>query len=49
MPHSVSALQWGLLSAIDRRAVALIALPAFVVQVIVGIFAFGAGTASRPR
>jgi hypothetical protein len=49
MPYSVSALQWGLLAAIDRRAVALIVLPAFVVQVIVGIFAFGAGTASRPR
>jgi succinate-acetate transporter protein len=36
----VSALQWGLLPAIDRRAVALIVFPAFVVQVIVGIFAF---------
>jgi uncharacterized protein len=36
----VSALQWGLLPAVDRRAVALIVFPAFVVQVIVGIFAF---------
>jgi uncharacterized protein len=36
----VSALQWGLLPGIDRRAVALIVFPAFVVQVIVGIFAF---------
>src|ERR1700732_1588797 len=38
----VSALQWGLLPAADRRAVALIVFPAFVVQVIVGIFALGA-------
>lgn len=38
----VSALQWGLLPAGDRRAVALIVLPAFVVQAIVGIFAIGA-------
>jgi succinate-acetate transporter protein len=38
----VSALQWGLLPAPDRRAVALIVLPAFVVQAIVGIFALGA-------
>jgi hypothetical protein len=38
----VAALQWGLLPAADRRAVALIVLPAFVVQVIVGIFALGA-------
>ena len=38
----VSALQWGVLPAIDRRAVALIVFPAFVVQVIVGIFALGA-------
>jgi hypothetical protein len=36
----VSALQWGLLPRVDRRAVALIVFPAFVVQVIVGIFAF---------
>jgi succinate-acetate transporter protein len=36
----VSALQWGLLPGIDRQAVALIVFPAFVVQVIVGIFAF---------
>jgi uncharacterized protein len=38
----VSALQWGLLPAADRRAVALIVFPAFVVQVIVGVFALGA-------
>lgn len=38
----VSSLQWGLLPAADRRAVALIVLPAFVVQAIVGIFALGA-------
>jgi succinate-acetate transporter protein len=38
----VSALQWGLLPAADRRAVALIVFPAFIVQVIVGIFAFRA-------
>ena len=38
----VSTLQWGLLPAADHRAVALIVLPAFVVQAIVGIFAFGA-------
>jgi succinate-acetate transporter protein len=38
----VSALQWGLLPAADGRAVALIVFPAFVVQMIVGIFAFGA-------
>jgi succinate-acetate transporter protein len=36
----ISALQWGLLPLADRRAVALIVFPAFVVQVIVGIFAF---------
>jgi uncharacterized protein len=36
----VSALQWGLLPGVDRRAVALVVFPAFVVQVIVGIFAF---------
>lgn len=36
----VSALQWGLFPAVDRRAVALVVFPAFVVQVIVGIFAF---------
>ena len=35
-----SALQWGLLPATDRRAAALIVFPAFVVQTIVGIFAF---------
>jgi uncharacterized protein len=38
----VSTLQWGLLPTADHRAVALIVLPAFVVQAIVGIFAFGA-------
>jgi succinate-acetate transporter protein len=38
----VSALQWGLLSAVDRRAVALIVFPAFIVQAIVGIIALGA-------
>ena len=38
----VSALQWGLLPGTDRRAVALVVLPAFVVQAIVGIFAIGA-------
>jgi hypothetical protein len=36
----VSAYQWGLLPAGDNRAVALVVLPAFVVQLIVGIFAF---------
>ena len=35
-----SVLQWGLLPAADRRAAALIVFPAFVVQTIVGIFAF---------
>ena len=38
----VSTLQWGLLPAADRRAVALIVFPAFIVQAIVGIFAIGA-------
>jgi uncharacterized protein len=38
----VSALQSGLLPVTDRRAVALIVFPAFVVQVIVGVFALGA-------
>jgi uncharacterized protein len=38
----VSVLQWGLLPAADRQAVALIVFPAFVIQVIAGIFAFGA-------
>jgi hypothetical protein len=32
----------GPVAGIDRRAVALIVFPAFVLQVIVGIFAFGA-------
>ena len=45
----VSALQWGLLPGVDRRAVALIVFPAFVVQVIVGISPSTPGTASRPR
>ena len=36
----VSAFQWGILPAADHRAVALIVLPAFVVQLIVGILAF---------
>jgi succinate-acetate transporter protein len=39
---TVSALQWGLLPAADRRAVALIVFPAFIVQAIVGVFALGA-------
>jgi succinate-acetate transporter protein len=38
----VSTLQWGLLAAADRRSIALIVLPAFVVQAIVGIIAIGA-------
>jgi uncharacterized protein len=38
----VSALQWGLLPAADRRAVALIVFPAFIVQAIAGLFALGA-------
>jgi succinate-acetate transporter protein len=38
----VSALQWGSLSAADRRAVALIVFPAFIVQAIVGVFALSA-------
>jgi uncharacterized protein len=38
----VSTLQWGLLSISDRRAVALIVFPAFIVQAVVGIFALGA-------
>jgi hypothetical protein len=37
-----SVLQWGVLPAVDRRAVALIVLPAFIVQAIVGLFAIGA-------
>jgi succinate-acetate transporter protein len=35
-----SVLQWGVLPAADMRAAALIVFPAFVVQTIVGIFAF---------
>jgi succinate-acetate transporter protein len=42
----VSTLQWGLLPAVDRRAVGLIVIPAFVVQAIVGIFALGARDSS---
>jgi uncharacterized protein len=38
----VSALQWGLLPLTDRRAIAVIVFPAFIVQAIVGIFAIGA-------
>lgn len=38
----VSTIQWGLLPAGDRRAVALVVLPAFVVQAIVGVFAISA-------
>jgi GPR1/FUN34/yaaH family len=36
----VSAFQWGLLPEADHRALALIVIPAFVVQLIVGILAF---------
>jgi succinate-acetate transporter protein len=42
----VSALQWGLLPAADRRAVALIVFPAFIVQAIAGLFALGARDSS---
>jgi succinate-acetate transporter protein len=38
----VSTLQWGLLPAADRRAVALIVFPAFIVQAIAGLFALSA-------
>jgi hypothetical protein len=38
----VSTLQWGILPVGDRRAVALIVLPTFIVQAIVGIIAIGA-------
>jgi uncharacterized protein len=38
----VSTLQWGLLPVADRRAVALIVFPAFIVQAIAGLFALGA-------
>jgi succinate-acetate transporter protein len=37
-----STLQWGVLPAVDRRAVALIVFPAFIVQAIAGLFALGA-------
>jgi len=36
----VSALLWGILPAADRQSVALIVFPAFVVQLVVAIFAF---------
>lgn len=36
----VSTLQWGIIPASGARAVALIVFPAFVVQTIVGVFAF---------
>jgi hypothetical protein len=42
----VSTLQWGLLPTADRRAVALIVLPAFIVQAIAGLFALGARDSS---
>jgi uncharacterized protein len=38
----VSTLQWGLVPATDRRAVALIVFPAFIVQAIAGLFALSA-------
>jgi succinate-acetate transporter protein len=38
----VSTLQWGLLPLTDRRTIALIVFPAFIVQAIVGIIALGA-------
>jgi succinate-acetate transporter protein len=38
----VSTLQWGLLPGADRRAVALIVFPAFIVQAIAGLFALSA-------
>src|SRR5712664_3689568 len=44
-PHCsvlVSTLQWGLLPVADRRAVALIVFPAFIVQAIAGLFALSA-------
>ena len=42
----VSTLQWGVLPATDRQAVALIVLPAFFVQAIVGLFAIAARDSS---
>jgi succinate-acetate transporter protein len=42
----VSTLQWGLLPTADRRAVALIVFPAFIVQAIAGLFAIGARDSS---
>ena len=38
----VSALQWGVLPVADRRAVALIVFPAFIVQAIAGLYALSA-------
>jgi succinate-acetate transporter protein len=38
----VSTLQWGLVPGPDRRAVALIVFPAFIVQAIAGLFALNA-------
>ena len=38
----VSTLQWGVLPVADRRAVALIVFPAFIVQAIAGLLALGA-------
>jgi uncharacterized protein len=38
----ISTLQWGLLPVTDQRAIALIVFPAFIVQAVVGVLAFGA-------
>jgi uncharacterized protein len=38
----LSVLQWGVLPAADRRAVALTVFPAFIVQTISGLYALGA-------
>ena len=38
----ISTLQWGLVPGPDRRAVALIVFPAFIVQAIAGLFALNA-------
>ena len=38
----VSTLQWGMVPGTDRRAVALIVFPAFIVQAIAGLFALSA-------
>jgi succinate-acetate transporter protein len=42
----VSSLEWGLLPLADRRAVALIVFPAFIVQAVAGLFALGARDSS---